>query len=215
MAKKAAKKVAKKTTSRKKEVEEKIEIPPIELKTAVITIVGDTPLLVNRFDEKSKQQILDAQAKKAAKAKEARNIKAEYESSLYRISAKKYGIPTAGLKNCAVSACRYVDGVAMTIAKGAFHVIGSHGALTEIKTKGPTMDEQTVRVGTFGNKKPMQRFRGRFDEWSCSFKVRYNSRVISPSQLLNLFENAGFSVGLCEYRPEKSGSFGMFHVKRR
>lgn len=138
----------------------------------------------------------------------------EFNDALYKMGPKKFGIPAAGLKHCAVSACRFVTGVPMTVAKGAFHVLEQGNGLVEILGSKPVVDERIVRVGNFGNKKPMTRYRPRFDEWKITFKVIYNSKVISPEQLLNLYENAGFAIGLCEYRPEKGGNLGMFRVAR-
>jgi hypothetical protein len=198
------------------EKEEKIVIPPIQKKTALITLVGTTPLMVNNFSTKSKTEMLEKQMKKAKGAKESRNIEKEVEAALYRLSGKnRYGMPASGLKNCAVSACRFIEGVPMTRAKGSFFVLEDENGLVEIKSKkGYTVDERPVSIGKFGNKTKMIRFRPRFDDWSCTFKVVYNPNIISAEQLLNLYENAGFSVGLCEFRPEKSGNLGMFEVKR-
>lgn len=171
--------------------------------------------MVNKFSEKSKQEIEDKQTGKAKAKKEFRDPKKEYESSLYVIpgTKNKYGVPSNGLKLMAVSACKFVDGIAQTFARGAFHVVPGPGGLTEIKGK-PVMDESFVRIGPFGRKVAMPRYRGRFDEWEITMDVTYNSNVISPEQIANLYETAGFAIGLCEWRPEKNGSFGMFQIKR-
>lgn len=172
-------------------------------------------MLVNKFSEKSKKEMLEKQTKKAKGAKEARDPMAEVEAATYRLPNGKYGIPASGLKNCAVSACRFIDGVKMTQAKGAFFVLEDQDGLVSLNVKGgPEIDERMVAIGPFGKKTKMARFRPRFDDWSCTFKVLYDPDIISAEQLLNLYERAGFSVGLCEYRPEKSGALGMFHVKR-
>lgn len=42
--------------------------------------------------------------------------------------------------------------------------------------------------------------------------IRYNKDIITPSMIVNMLNLAGFAVGLCEWRVEKSGSFGMFEV---
>lgn len=199
----------------KQEVEQSIKIPPIQKKVASITIQGISPLLVCKFSEKSRREIDEKQQKKAKGKREARNPMEEFKSALYMIGKNKFGVPASGIKNCAVSACRYVDGLPMSVARGSFHVLEESDGLVEVKGSKPVVDERIVRVGTFGNKKPMTRYRPRFDKWHITFKVVYNSSVISPEQLLNLYENAGFSVGLCEYRPEKSGNLGMFEVRRQ
>lgn len=159
--------------------------------------------------------MLEKQMKTAKGAKKARDPIAEVEAATYRLPNGKYGIPASGIKNCAVSACRFLDGVKMTQAKGAFFVLEDQDGLCALTVKGkPSIDERMVAIGNFGNKTKMVRFRPRFDEWSCTFKVIYDPDIVSAEQLLNLYERAGFSVGLCEYRPEKSGSMGMFRVKR-
>lgn len=200
----------------------KVNIPPIDFRTVMITLVGETPLLVHKFSEKSKKEMDDKVQGKAKQKKAPRNPQAEYEASMYKMPGKKnaYGIPASGVKLCAVSACRFTDGMKMTQALGSFHVFEESGGLIQInslngkKPAQPTMDERIVRIGNFGNKVPQTRYRGRFDDWSITFKVKYNARTITVEQLLNLYENAGFSVGLCEMRPEKKGNLGMFRVER-
>lgn len=101
----------------------------------------------------------------------------------------------------------------MSFAHGAFYVVPGPGGLTPIKGR-PEMDTSIVRIGNFSNKVATPRYRGRFDEWEMEFEIKYNANVISPEQIANLFETAGFSIGLCEWRPEKRGSHGMFQLKR-
>ncbi len=183
-----------------------------------MTIVGTTPLLVNKFSEKAKQQIEDKQTGVAKAKKEFRDPKAEYEASMYTFKNGKktcYGIPAGGVKTAAVTACKFIDGIAQTFARGAFHIIPAKGSANLVEITGtPQMDESFVKIGPFGRKVAMPRYRARFDEWECSFDVVYNPNVISAEQIANLYENAGFAVGLCEWRPEKNGSLGMFELKR-
>lgn len=181
-----------------------------------LTIEGVSPLLVNKFSSKAIQEITDKQMGKAKAAKEFRKPEEEYEAALYRMpgTRDKYGVPANGLKIMAVSAVKYVSGLKQTFARGAFHVVPGPGGLIPIKTSGPVMDDGMVRIGPFGRKVAMPRYRPRFDDWECTFQIQYNANVISPEQIANLYETAGFAIGLCEWRPEKNGSHGMFRLKR-
>ena len=54
------------------------------------------------------------------------------------------------------------------------------------------------------------RYRCLFNNWSAKLTVKYNSDSISDEQILNLFELAGFSAGIGEWRMERGGTFGSF-----
>lgn len=71
------------------------------------------------------------------------------------------------------------------------------------------MREDMVRVG-MGTAD--LRYRPEFSEWRTKILVRYNTNVLSEAQILNLLNVAGFAVGVGEWRPEKDGQYGMFHV---
>lgn len=45
--------------------EENITIPAINIQTAIIRVVGDSPLIMHKWSEKAKKEILDKQMKKA------------------------------------------------------------------------------------------------------------------------------------------------------
>lgn len=93
----------------------------------------------------------------------------------------------------------------MTAARGAFHI---QGELVEIVGE-PKPREDMVRVG-MGTADI--RYRAEFSPWKVRLSLSYNAGALSPEQIVNLFNIAGFGVGVGEWRPEKDGSYGRFHV---
>ena len=71
------------------------------------------------------------------------------------------------------------------------------------------MREDMVRVG-MGTADI--RYRPEFPKWRAEMTLRYNADAISLDQIVNIFNLAGFGVGVGEWRPERDGQFGMFHV---
>jgi hypothetical protein len=204
--------------------EVKIFIPELKLGLLTLTIDGDTPLVVHRFAEKARQEMLDKQMGKAKQKKERKDPEACFLGALYpldgtipkldRIGSNvfaqgKFGFPAGGLKKATVAAARQLDGLKMTFLRGAFHIQGMppQNLIEIIGT--PKMREDTVRLSTGVAD---VRFRPEFWPWSARFIIRYNQSVITPSQLAHLVNTAGFAVGLAENRPEKGGDWGMFHV---
>lgn len=199
-----------------------IELPKLNIGLMEVTVIGDSPLIVHQWSEKAKREMLDKQLKKAKGAKEAKDPKADFEASLYRLPNGGYGFPSIGFKSAAVTACTSVAGITKIAARQAFHILGedvdingvfkgtkARHNLVRIKCKKPTMREDMVRVG-MGTAD--LRYRGEFADWSAKLLVRYNTNVLSESQILNILNVAGFAVGVGEWRPEKDGMSGMFHV---
>lgn len=102
-----------------------VKIPALQLRTVKIRIKGKTPLIQHRFSDKGKKQMADAQAQKVRGKRPPKDPRAEFEAAIdYVPGTKKPGIKAGAFKQAAVSACRYVEGISMATAKGAFHVVG-------------------------------------------------------------------------------------------
>lgn len=187
-----------------KETTQLVTIPQMAISTMKITLVGDSPLICHRWSEKAEKMMLDKQMKKAKTAREAKDPKQDYLDSLYPFPGTGYGFPAVAFKAAAVEAAMFVDSK-KTQMRGAFHVVGE---LTKIEGK-PSMRTDKVRIGMGVAD---IRHRGEFKKWKTTLTVKYNSRVISAEQITNLFQTAGFAVGVGEWRPQKDGSYGMFHV---
>lgn len=198
-----------------------IELPKLDIRLMEVIVVGDSPLIVHAWSEKSKREMLDKQLKVAKGAKEAKDPVADFNASLYRLG-DDYGFPSVGFKSAAVTAGTSVAGLTKIAARQAFHIIGqdvdvegvfegtsARHNLVKIEGGDPAMREDMVRVG-MGTADI--RYRGEFRDWWAKLLVRYNANVLSESQILNLLNVAGFAVGVGEWRPEKDGQYGMFHV---
>lgn len=182
-----------------------IEIPAIEIHTYAITLVGDSVLVVHAWSDKAKREMLKKQMGEARGKKEFKDPAQDYEAAFYRLPDGTPGFPTIAFKAAIVSAARQVEGLTMAFLRGAFHIDGD---LVPIIGE-PEMREDMVRVG-MGTADI--RFRPGFPSWKVVLPVRLNSRALTLGQLVHLINQAGFSVGVGEWRPEKDGAWGMFHV---
>ena len=187
--------------------QQEIIVPPIDKARFKITIVGDSSLISHRFSDRQKKAMLDKQMKKAQAAKEAKNPEQDYHDSMYMTPDGKPGYPASGIKKACVDACSFIEGLTKVEARGAFYIMGDILPITG----EPQMREDIVRLG---GRTADLRYRAEFSEWSIEFDVLHNPRVISAEAIINLIENAGFSVGIGDWRPQKAGSHGMFRVKR-
>lgn len=207
-----------------KKTEEHISIPAIDIRHATIKVVGDSPLIMHKWSEKAKKEILDKQMKKAkSKGHEAKDPVRDVIDSMYWLEGEpeekteegfaeaikngaRFGFPSVAFKAAAVAA-GYRSGVTknMVMMNGAFHI---DGEFVEIHGT-PDMREDMVRVGMGVAD---IRYRGEFKDWYAVFDVKYNAAVLSLEQLCNLFNLGGFACGLGEWRPEKGGVNGMFHI---
>ncbi len=184
----------------------RIELPQLDIRYMQITIVGDSGLICHRWSEKAKKQILDKQMGKATAGKENKDPQEDFRSSLYPLPDGGHGFPAIAFKCAAVEACTSLGkSVTKVAARQAFHVVGE---LVRIEGE-PKMREDMVRVG---QGTADIRFRAEFEEWSTTLKLRYNARVLTGEQVINLFNTAGFAVGVGEWRPERNGMHGMFHT---
>lgn len=190
-----------------KKVVGQTDIMPIDIRHAVIVLASDSALVVHAWSAKAKQQILDKQMHKPAAAKGAKDPEALYQECFYRTVDGAYGFPAIAFKSAAVDACSHVSDLTKVEARGAFHVDGEIVPLHDYT--GPNQREDMVRIamGTAD-----VRIRPEFPVWQVTLNIRYNHSVLSLAQIANLFNVAGFSIGIGEHRPQRDGQWGMFHV---
>lgn len=198
-----------------------VELPALKLGLMEVTLIGDSPLIVHAWSHKAKQEMLGKQMKQAKGAREAKDPKADYEASMYRLADGGHGFPSVAFKTAAVTAGTSVAGLTKIQARQAFHVIGEdvdvkgafEGSISRInlaRIEGePQMREDVTRVGMGVAD---LRYRAEFPAWHTRVLVRYNANVLSEAQILNLLSTAGFAVGVGEWRPERDGQYGLFHV---
>jgi len=188
-----------------------IKVPNLDLRLTYLPIVGVTPLICHAWSEKAKKMILDKQTGVASTGREHKNPEQDFRDSLYDFPGGGYGFPAVAFKASAVSACTSLGkSITKVAARQAFHVMADDPKTGLVKITGkPEMRDDMVRVG-MGTADI--RFRGQFFPWSCKLGVRYNARVLSIEQIANIFNTAGFAVGVGEWRSERDGEYGQFEV---
>lgn len=199
-----------------------IVLPPLNLARLTATIVGDTSLICHTWSQKARLEMLAKQTKKAQQAKEAKDPVQDFRDSLYKIETGGYGFPSVAIKDAMVTAVTSVSGLTKVAARQSFRVVGERSDvraayesviirqnLVPIISPEPMMREDMVRVG-MGTADI--RYRGEFFPWAMRFQIGYNANLFSAEQLLNLLNVAGFGVGIGEWRAERNGESGAFHV---
>lgn len=197
-----------------------VELPPLNLQTLDIPIIGDSGLICHAWSKKARQQMLDKQMKKAAQGKAAKDPWMNFCETLYwldgmpekptedDIMTARFGFPAVAFKSAAITAVTSTGGMTKVMARQTFHILGEY---VEILGPPPSMREDMVRIamGTADI-----RHRAEFETWGAILRVQHNANVLSAEQVISLFEAGGFGVGIGDWRPEKDGVSGRFHVAR-
>jgi hypothetical protein len=211
-----AKKKGKKAAEADAPAVSRIEIPAPKLQVVSCKVVGDAPLVLNRFGEKARQQLHDSHAEgstaKSRKKREPKDFQACYESAKHVFREQDgggYGVPAASFRNAMIDACR-LAGVVMTNAKQALFVvpdgIGTDGTPLVRITGEPVYHEAPVR-----NASGVVDLRARpmWPEWEAVVHVRYDADLLRAQDVANLMLRAGVQVGIGEGRPFSKKSNGQ------
>lgn len=212
-----------------------VEIKPIEMNTVEVTIQGDTPLIMHAWSEKAKRMMLETQQGKAkGKKKDFKNPVDDFIQSMYWLTEKpdtdglseeeceqafdnaikngaKFGFPITAFKQAAISAAYRMGWSKDKMSlRGVFFIETDYGDMVEIQSDTPVMREDMVKIG-MGTADI--RYRGQFNNWSATFRLKYNvNGQYSLENILNIINAGGVVCGVGEWRPEKDGQFGTYHI---
>lgn len=190
-----------------------ISIQRIGTETLHVPLVGTAPLIVHKFSEKSKRQMLDnMQGRKSPK--EPKDPQAEYEAAFYRHDDDGYGFPVIAFKSATVGGARfYGKSISMTALRqfvffdAEFSKADGQKLARIVGT--PHMREDVTRVGMGGTD---LRYRPEFTEWSTTVTVVFVRSMLTRESVLSLIEAGGMGVGVGEWRPERRGDFGTYQI---
>lgn len=198
-----------------------VEVPEIKLSWLSIELIGESPLLTNRFSDTAKKSIEAKQQGKAAQTKPPRNPEAEFVEACYKLPAPtdstkkivgdRYGFRAIAIKKAMVTAgFRFATGKG-TQLNGAFFVDGPHSGFVEILGPKPKMQGDMVVLKGM-SKVASIAYRPYFFPWRMIVEVKYIPNFITRDQLLNLAILAGQCVSLGSWRVEKGGDKGLYRV---
>lgn len=195
-----------------------------------VWLVGDTPLITHAWSNKARMEMLSKQVKATKSGRDARDPEEDFVNSLYEMGEgpegeKLCGFPVTGIKNSFLSVAHKDKGIPRSQVMGALYLDADmvrvrpalKGAicdmpLVRIYGTPPEMREDMVKVGAGLNKTANLAYRGQFTVWAIKINGRYNTAVLTDEALAFLIQEAGIATGIGEWRTEKKGMFGAFHL---
>lgn len=184
------------------------------MKRIEVEIRGVTPLLIHRFTEQTEQgkptrrQIVTNDDPRAEATKNAYIAKdGTFFFNSYSIAGAMGNAGSNHKMRGSRKSLRFV-------VPSAVHVSGE--AITILNGDGPAknfeVDSRPVTIPA--TKGRVMRHRPRFDEWGARFEMMVNDDLLAIETAHQLLTEAGQSIGIGDFRPEKRGPFGTFRVTR-
>jgi hypothetical protein len=181
-----------------------------------LTIKGTAPLVIHKFSEKIKAEMMANMArskadKKAKSERPPRNYEQDFQQARHKSVEGWDGIPCTAFRAAMIDACR-AAGLVMTKTKMSVFVVGDgldvdEGTpLVKIIGKEPEKHQGLVRND---NGSADIRVRPMWREWSAKITLEFDADMISPNSVVNLLDRAGRQVGVCEGRPYSKNSVGQ------
>lgn len=185
-----------------------------KVKTFQIEIRGVTPLLIHRFGEESEQSQSTrlTEIKRRDPREEARKVAYVAEDGTFFFNA--FAIPgamgNAGSAHKAKGSrksLRFVVPSAIRMTSDTIQILNGNGPAKDFE-----VDARPVTIPA--TKGRVMRYRPRFNEWGARFTLVLNDDLLSEEMTHQLLNEAGLSIGIGDFRPEKRGPFGTFRVTK-
>ena len=187
----------------------KVQLQELKKEKITINIIGLTPLLMEKMDMDVVERYNLKKGKKLSN-KDDKLEEEKYEAKKHFTDDGKIGFPSTGFLKGMVEVAPYIDGLDKKKVRGSVRILGD---IIPIAYKGELKDVKWGKTSGI-TKAPRKIIRPKFVNWSCKLEVVYNSTNISPEQIFNLVNWAGFQMGVGGFRPEHSGTFGQYEVKK-
>jgi hypothetical protein len=182
------------------------------MKTVEVEIKGTAPLLVHRFTEQSETSKATRRVKvgNTDPREEAKNNAYIAEDGTFYVSA--FSIPSAMANAGSNHKMRGSRKTLRFIVPSA--VMMRQDTITILNGDGPAPDfEVDSRPVTIpATKGKIMRHRPRFNSWNMKFNLQINDNMLDLDDAHMLLNEAGQTVGIGDFRPEKRGPFGTFLV---
>lgn len=182
------------------------------MKSIDVEIRGITPLLIHKFGA-------EAEVGKKTRRVEVNNRdpREEAQKAAYIADDGTFYFSAFSIPN------------SMGNAGSSHKATGSRKSLRFVVPSAVRMDSDTVTIlngsGPAKNfevdarpvtipatKGRVMRYRPRFNEWGAKFLIHIDDELLSPEMAHQLLTEAGQSIGIGDFRPEKRGPFGRFRV---
>ena len=182
------------------------------MKKVQVEIRGITPLLIHRFTEEAEQgkKTRRVEVKNRDPRDEATKNAYIANDGTYFFSA--FSIPNAmgnaGANHKATGSrksLRFVVPSAIRMATDTITILNGSGPAKTFE-----VDSRPVTIPA--TKGRVMRHRPRFNQWGARFELEVDDDLLSEEMAHQLLSEAGQSIGIGDFRPEKRGPFGRFIV---
>lgn len=170
-------------------------------------------MVIHAFAEKAKQEIRDKQQKKAKSAKAKRDPEVECAAARYVDGVGRECVPITAVKKSMISAATAMENLTKVALRQAIFLsptVDAASMLVPIEKLDGTPHQGTMREDavTIGINTRGLTYRPEYPQWRLRVAVEFNSRLVSKDQVLALATQAGWGVGICEGRPERTSALG-------
>lgn len=203
--------------------EEIIEIKKVDPQIVTVHIVGDTDLVLNKMNDVTTRQLVDARKDKAKKI-ETPNVWEEIITSIHWRDGKPTDFSEQGMYDALVNnaPCLTAFGLKKSFGEAvvrlgidtystkfdaSVNILGT-GGLIPIKFAEHVIDEKLMSPKKGA---PVLVHLNRFVGWSADIDITFIDSVYSSEQLVNIINLAGFGIGIGSGR--RSCGYGRYHVE--
>lgn len=196
-----------------------IKILQINQGSFTVGIIGTTPLIVHRYSDKARQQLLLPSLKKNA-AEKAQTLKHEpYDEAkgcAYIITDEQaptfFGFNVPSFKNAMASTAVDLPGSTKAAIGRLLRIAADYPGGLNPLWGTPYIHAAMVRNSDM-NHTPDVRFRIIFPRWALKLTVRYISPNLKPNSVMNLLAASGVMAGVGDWRQQKGREdYGCYEV---